>query len=176
MAYGVRFPETDQVISAGPQWIDTDRYDIDAKAPDADAATTTTDQLYLMLRGLLADRFKLKFHYESRDVAGYVLVVAANGPKLKKADVDEPMFYGNLVDGVIGKAAPMGALALQLGIKLGIPVLDRTQVTGRYDFSLSWDSIPSLLIRVQEQLGLKLESQRIPLDVLVIDGAAKPIE
>jgi uncharacterized protein (TIGR03435 family) len=191
-------------ISGGPGWIDTERYDVDGKADDPKA---DFDQLRLMLRSLLEDRFGLKVHRETRTTAVYALVVDKNGPKIKpSADQLSPDVHGPSAP---GSALPNhGALRFGPGSVIGNAVqlsffcsgflsdatervvIDRTKLTGRYDIKLHWapdesaanslgnsnagDSGPSIFTAVLEQLGLRLESTKAPVEVLVIDHAEKP--
>jgi uncharacterized protein (TIGR03435 family) len=187
-AYGVR---PDQV-SGGPKWIDSNHYDIEAKVVPADGATPqpiTKEERNLMLRSLLADRFKLVVHTESKEQPIYELVVAKNGPKLLPAKPDQPS-RTQITMGGSGKSsletAQISNLIYQLSSQLGRPVVDKTGLTGNYDIKLEWardsavssedgtstdPSGPSIFTAVQEQLGLKLVSAKGPVEILVIDHA-----
>jgi len=189
IAYGVK---PDQV-SGGPGWVDSDRYDIEAKVVAANGSTPqplTHEQSNLMLRSLLADRFKLVVHNETKEVPIYELVVAKNGPKLQPAKPDQPT---RMTIGSSGKATmeadQISALVYQLSLQVGRPVVDKTGLTGKYDIKLEWTrdsgpgsvdsasadvSGPSIFTAVQEQLGLKLVSSKGPVDTLVIDHAEQP--
>ena len=223
-------------IVGGPSWQSADKFDINAKAEDA---TLTTDQMLGLLKTLLADRFKLKLHTETREVPIYALVVARNdgktGAKLKASADNCPDFKVQQQQqlealakgGISGLAAMMpkpgetrpcaimplqtapgsigmrfsgqalSTLALLLTQLTGRPVVDKTGLTGSYDFDLIIDlqtllrvyaelgitvpplpqglpEGPSLMTQLQEDLGLKLDSQRGPGDVLVIDSAELP--
>jgi uncharacterized protein (TIGR03435 family) len=165
--------------------VDELRYDITARGdqPVAEPA------LLKMLQPLLADRFKLLFHRETRLVAGYTLTVVKAGIKAK---VSEPngRSGGNGGSGRIDSiGTPMSELIIRLSDLLQQPVVDRTQDTRRFDFHLRWspdtapagaESVasdgPSLATALEEQLGLKLVSQKVPADVLVIDRAELPSE
>ena len=186
-------------ISGGPGWIDTERFDVDGKADDPKA---DPDQLRLMLRSLLEDRFGLKVHRETRATAVYALVVDKNGLRIKpSADQLSPDVHGPSAP---GSALPNhGALRFGPGSVVGNAValsffcsgflsdaterlvIDRTKLTGRYDVQLHWtpdesavssgsDSGPSIFTAVREQLGLRLEPVKAPVEVLVIDYAEKP--
>jgi uncharacterized protein (TIGR03435 family) len=178
-------------VSGGPQWVwGVDRFDIQAKAENLEA---THQELLLMLQQLLADRFALRFHRESRMMAGAALAVAPNGPKFKVSAAGEnpPSFTAsgaainkfdaggskNLnLNTVIGRKMTMPQLAEALSrLPNGMPVADRTGLPGAYDFTLSWEPDEDLSRVVQEQLGLRLERQQVPVDVIVIDSATKPI-
>ena len=222
-------------ITGGPGWIASDRFDINAKVPDEframapPAPGSGPSPLGLMIRALLAERFKLVVHTETKDSPIYALVLARSdgklGPALKKSETDcapvfgaargrgpmpppgppapgEPMSCGIRIgpgNMAVG-GAPLSQVANSLGMFAGRIVQDRTGLTGNYDFNLTWtpDNMPqrppgapdvppqngvavdpngpSLFTAVQEQLGLKLDSQRGPVELLVIDRAEKPVE
>lgn len=182
-------------ISGGPKWFASDRYDIVAKAPDGAGQM----QLMQMLQALLADRFQLQFHREARLVTGYALVVAKSGPKLKEAAEGARAGTGMGRGMVNGTAAPMARLAEALARVLGCPVADETGLAGKYDFRLDWapadteplmqmpgampdpagrpaEAGPSVFSAIQEQLGLRLEARRAPVQVMVIDRLSRPTE
>jgi uncharacterized protein (TIGR03435 family) len=187
-------------ISGGPSWIGSDRYDINAKAeglPDR----VRPDVMRPLLRNLVEDRFKLKTHTESKEMPVYALVIGKSGSKLKASE-GEPgpslrMGRGQLT----GKKIAMAMLAQQLSQQLGRTVIDKTGLTGDFDFVLEWtpepgqgggafggpppppealpqadSSGPTLFTAVQEQLGLRLESQKGPVPILIIDSVEKPTE
>jgi uncharacterized protein (TIGR03435 family) len=173
-----------QLIKGGPDWALTgfDRYTIQAKAEDP--AKTTEAQLLEMLQTLLVERFKLKFHRETSEKAGYALVVGKNGPKLKTAKGEEiatsfgaqlKPFPGQPVE-LTARKYSMAMLANLLSQIGSGQVVDKTALTGEYDFRLSWDETngPALSTAVQEQLGLRLEPQKVPISMFVIDSAEKP--
>jgi uncharacterized protein (TIGR03435 family) len=187
-------------ISGGPSWAASseDVYDIAAKAPGDEAPPV--DRVRLMFQSLLADRFKLAAHRETRDLPLYELVVAKNGSKLKP-HVDDPKApkpepgkppSGGLVmtmpSGGQRRIAvtnrPLATLTSALAAQLGQPVVDKTGLTGAYDYTIEFtpagptvaadSDFPSLLVAVQEQLGLKLEPKKAPAEILVIDHAERP--
>lgn len=177
---------TDAQVSGGPKWMGSDRYDIDAKPPEA----ADTPQLLDMLKTLLAERFQLKLHSEKKDISGYALVVAKGGLKIPPLEGDGGAQTG-MGRGVIdAKRTHFDKLAELLGRTLGVPVADQTGVAGGFDFKLEWSpddraqkagdagaSIgPSLFTALQETLGLKLESRKASMDVLIVDNAEKPGE
>jgi uncharacterized protein (TIGR03435 family) len=220
LAYDVR----DLQVSGGPSWVDSERYDIEAKEPDSVVAelpklppNQRAEQLRLMVQSLLADRFKLKLRHESKEHPVYALVVAKNGPKLQEAKPGDT--YPNGMKGpdgvghagmmrmgpgqLAGQGTPMESLARLLSEQLGRTVLDQTGLKGNYDFTLQWtpeqgeammlkgpeggkpgtdnaappeSSGPSIFTAIQEQLGLKLESTKGPVEILVIDHVEKPSE
>ena len=221
-AYGV---QSFQVIG-GPSWITSDRFDVTAKAEGA----PPPEQMNLMLRSLLADRFKLVVRHEKRDLPIYTLVKARDdgqlGPALKPAAVDcgptgrgrggpppaAPGAAGLPPGPLTGCRAmiapgrleiggqPIAQLATLLANQVARPVIDKTGLTGSYDVQLSFlpdggrggpvgplppgapalppidPDAPSIFTALQEQLGLKLESGRGPVDVIVIDSVEPPTE
>jgi len=176
-------------IAGGPKWVGEDRYFIEAKA-----ATPAGDHdLMLMLRTLLAERFKLVVHREQRTIAGYKLVAGKNGLKAKVSTSGRSS--GNARRGRIdAEGYTMGQFALKLSEALHLTVADMTGISGKYDFKLEWtpddmqakapsddqrlvstsDNGPSIFAALQEQLGLKLESSKVPAEVLVIDSVERP--
>jgi uncharacterized protein (TIGR03435 family) len=176
MAYRIQ----DYQISGGPKWFDSETYDIDAKFP----AGATDQQVPQMLQSLLADRFHLAFHHETRTVSAYELVAAKNGPTLHEAPADKGQGLGSGPRMIRSKGASMAALVDKLGEMLECPVVDRTGLQGIYAFDLAFapiqpdpsgnDSGPSIFSALQEQMGLKLEKTKAPVEVTVIDRAEKP--
>lgn len=196
-SYGVR----DFQIAGGPSWLGSDRYDITAKPEGA----ASPEQVKVMVQALLADRFQLKLHRETKELPTYALVVAKGGPKFHASEVapegsNKPK--GTRIS--IGRGqftlegAAMAALANQLGQVLGRSVTDKTELTGNYDFKLEWTpdagqqgamrapggdgapvpetTGPSIFTALQDQLGLKLEATKGPVEILVIDRAEKASE
>jgi uncharacterized protein (TIGR03435 family) len=196
-------------ISGGPRWMDASRFDIVAQA-DADMGA---DALFLRLKTLLEDRFALKVHREVREQAVYLLTAAKNGPKLEHAEGTcaprdpnhperrpqpgerSPDYCGNMNRGrqsLEGRGEKLsdqngftlGTLTGQLSSILDRPVLDRTGLTGIFNFRLQWmpeqagdaAASPSIFTALQEQLGLKLEAGKGPVELLVIDQAEEPSE
>jgi uncharacterized protein (TIGR03435 family) len=176
---------------SGPDWIvnygSTDRYDIVAKA----AGPVASEQLQRMLGPLLADRFHLAFHRETRELPVFALVVAKDGPKFKPGDGGETSMRPDGTGGFFYKNYSMATLAAALSLMtaVGRPVLDRTGLPGGYTFNANLYDIPKGMDRVDikkamvendaifstlpAQLGLKLESQKAPIELLVIDRADK---
>jgi uncharacterized protein (TIGR03435 family) len=178
LAYDISIFSMDQHIVGIPAGISNERYDIDAKAENPSA---TGAELRLMLQNILADRFKVRLHEETLEVAGYTLLVGKGGPKLKTIDESRRDAVGSTRHRMIAVADTAATLATMLSSQLGQPVVDRTKITGNYAFNLSApepddQSPPSIFTALQEQLGLKLESQKVPTRVLVIDHAEKPSE
>ncbi len=203
----------------GPGWIDTERYDVAASL----APGTTKEQLAIMLRNLLQDRFKLSVHMETREMPMFELVPGKQpGPNLKRY-VEDPNFVGpppgEPLRGngepmprpggmmitmspdrrrVTASKHPMSQLAVMLAAELDRPVIDKTGLLGDWDYTIEFVSegpmanlgrqapaaggngpapavseVPSLQTAVQEQLGLKLESKRGPVEILVVDRGEK---
>jgi bla regulator protein BlaR1 len=192
---------TNDVVIGGPEWMRNDRYDIDARIPDADRAAwqnpvTQKPLLQAMLQAMYADRFKLVVHRAQKDTSTFALTIAKGGPKLKAADPNaRPPAGINLPGGAtfINSRgtftfynAPMAALAVVLSNVAGRPVQDATGLSGRYDFSFDRganvsaadgsDSGPSLFTNLQQQLGLRLESRKASVETLVIDHIERPSE
>ena len=207
-AYGVH----DTQIVGGPNWINTDRFDIAAKAADSMPSTAFRDQARLMLRPLLTERFKLVLHRETREIPVYGLVLARGdrtfGPQFRRSDDTDCDVTDKSLPTAAGVAEPRPPLPCGAGfswsghiagrlMELSMLVssvsswtdrviLDRTALTGTFDWDLQWTQAPlaadiaaapsglSLFTAIQEQLGLKLEGQRGSVDVLVIDSASRP--
>jgi uncharacterized protein (TIGR03435 family) len=197
-AYGA-FPGA---ISGGPAWIDSDLYDILAETP-AEVRPNLNEQMK-MLRKLLADRFNLTLHREQREFSIYALTVAKNGSKLKQSTVSPDATPGGPPPLVFmlsperarlpGHNATMAELAAVMQrAALDRPVVDRTGLSGRYDFDLEWTPDetqfggtvptgnpeppkPDLFSAIQQQLGLRLEATKGPIEALVIDRVERPSE
>jgi uncharacterized protein (TIGR03435 family) len=211
VAYDVR----DFQISGGPGWVGSERYDVNAKAEGSASSAsvpeyprnitdaqrkTNQEQMRQRLQALLADRFQLTIHRETKEAPVYALVVAKNGPKLQESKEGGPrlmMGRGQLN----GQGALMEMLANVLSGQLGRPVLDKTGLQGKYDFKLEFTpdpgqgagpfgglgpgpdappppdpNGPSLFAAIQEQLGLRLESTKGPVEMIVIDRVEKSSE
>jgi uncharacterized protein (TIGR03435 family) len=191
-AYNVK----DYQISGGPGWANSEIYDIVAKA-DANAATP---QLKVMLQTLLKERFKLMLRHETKDAPIYQLVVAKGGSKIKEDTTSARVTMGITGRGhAIGQKASIAMLVQTLGTLTGRPVVDKTGLASTYSFKMDWTpdpgeggppsmagvaevapppdpNGPSLFTALQEQLGLKLESAKGPVESLVIESAEKPSE
>jgi uncharacterized protein (TIGR03435 family) len=173
-------------IVGGPDWLDSIRFEIVAKA---DQPIDDDGQLMVMMQSLLADRFKLAVHQETRTLPAYVLEVGKNGAKLKKSEGGEAKTNsGHDSNGVAtmdAMAITMDRFAEVLSRQMDLPVVNRTGLEGIFDLKLRWspinsrptaaDSGPTIFTAIQE-LGLRLQSQKTPLAVLVIDRAEKPTE
>ncbi|HEY3825406.1 MAG TPA: TIGR03435 family protein, partial [Bryobacteraceae bacterium] len=165
---------------SGPSWLNDERYDIVAKA----ASPVRTDELRQMLRTLLAGRFQLQVHRETKELPVYTLVTAQSGPKLHKAEPDSNTDMRGENGSFVfrGTSMPQFAEDLSTLSQVDRPVLDRTGIPGTFDFSLKFGDSndemkralvagdgPSLFTIIQEQLGLKLDAQKGPVEMLVID-------
>ena len=195
MLIGFAYDVRDYQIAGGPNWLDSAKYNVEAKPDVPRPAEHNAARMRLMAQSLLAERFKLAIHRETKELPVYDLVVAKGGPKLKKA-ANTAEASGRRGRGLLtGVAADMPLLVNQLSQQLGRSVIDKTGLTGKYDFKLEWTpdpgelrfpaggpdappppdlSGPSIFTAVQEQLGLKLESVKGPVEILVIDHAEKP--
>lgn len=179
-AYELRL---DQI--SGPGWLNTERYDVAAKTD----SPSTEQQLRLMLQTLLAERFKLVFHRETKILPVYELVAGKGSSKLREAKGDEKSELSVTRASYALHHASMSELAERL-VELGAvdhPVADRTGIQGSFDFSLSfpegWRPGPtsdrsgiSIFSILEEQLGLKLELRKSPVETLVVDQAERPSE
>ncbi len=181
-AYGV----LDFQIVGGPRWLDTDRFDVEATTGRPEPIRLSA--LGPLLRGLLADRFHLVTHKETREMQTYVLAVDKGGTKLRQttgvpaqsmSGVNQRATSGTAK--MIGEGVTMSALAYRIAEQqpfLGRTVLDKTGLTGFYDFTLEWeagqDAGSSILNALRTQLGLKLASEKSAVEVLVIDSADRP--
>lgn len=206
-------------ISGGPDWLTSERYVIDAKmdAATADALQKLSREdrglaRQQMLRALLTDRLKLTVHRETKELPVYFLVIAKNGPKLQQAKPDDTYPNGfkgpdgiPLGGGVMStngnqvsqtttaQGVPIADLARSLSGRLSRAVLDRTGLTGKYDFTLNSavdrgqfqgaadgqppavpPDAPFLFEAIQQQLGLRLESGKGPVEIIVIDHVERP--
>jgi uncharacterized protein (TIGR03435 family) len=174
-----------RLVLGGPAWLDDQLYDLTAKLPPG----ALKDRVPVMLQTLLAERFKLAVHRETKEQRVYFLVVAKNGPKLKETlaadDQGVQQLRGDRLTvqlvrgGIMGHSMHMGALAASLADVAGYQVVDHTALTGMFDINLKWtpeDSKgigPDLFTAIQEQLGLKLESGKAPVEMLMIDHAER---
>jgi uncharacterized protein (TIGR03435 family) len=195
--------QEDQIVG-GPDWLGTDRFDIEARAADMPGAPTP--ELLEMLRSLLTDRFALQTHREMREIAVFALVRAGRdgelGPELRPTacpdlaiDLSRPKPCANVSTGFGAlnvRGMPFGQLTQFLSPYIERVLIDRTGLDGRYDFTLRWSpeqtpgaaatpappignpDRPSIYTALQEQLGLKLESTREQVEVLVIDSVQHP--
>lgn len=189
--YGTSRITTDEQVSGLPGWARSDRFDIHAKIDDETLAALRKlpmkeqwRQRQFMLQGLLADRFKLKIRHETKDLPIYALVVAKKGFKLSESQSTKSGGWAG--GGQINfTASRIDNFAFTLSGEVGRIVVDKTGLAGKYDIILKWtpeeqqgspDAGPSILTALQEQLGLKLESTKGPVDTFVVDSVEKPSE
>jgi len=175
-------------IIGAPSWTQDEYYDIEAKVDEADVAAfakLSSPQRWDMLQQVLVERFGLKYHFESRDFPSFNLVIAKGGPKLTESKPDTKPY-----------AMPTGHLQMEyrhlsmqnlcnmaLSTEAQALVIDKTGLTGTYDFTLHWsrsDEVnsdePLIFTAVQEQLGLKMVPVIVPTKVWVIDHIERPPE
>ncbi len=192
-AYGVQ----DKQVLEGPAWMQTDKFDIAAQ-PDI-PGTPDRDQVRSMIQKLLADRFQLKFHRDSKELSAYVLTVGKNGPKMDKSAADAGnlpgLFFRGLGALTVTNATMEDFCGLMQEAVLDRPVVDHTGLAGKWNFLLKWtpdqsqfggmgvkvpppsdaaDAPPPLFTAIQEQIGLKLEAGKAQVPVLEIDHVEKP--
>lgn len=190
--------KNDQLVGL-PKWAADTHFDINAKVVDPDVQAMkkqTPEQRGEMVQQLLAERFGLKVHRETRVLPVYDLVIAKGGTKLKDVSKDDPnrkvsgMGPGMMRMGpssLNGVGVEMASLVNALSRRLERMVIDKTGLTGKYDFSLTWQgeagpeasteaTAASIFTAVEEQLGLKLEGAKAPVDVLVVDHLEMPSE
>jgi len=176
-------------ILEGPAWMDTTRFDIEAKSGsemDGLLKTMSSEEWRRlrrrMVQALLAERYSLKLHPETRVLPAYDLVVSKGGSKLEMSKADGRT-VGSGADHFNGKGLTSTLIAEELSQIAGRVVVDKTGLSDRYDFKLRWtpdgapasdESPPSFFTAVQEQLGLKLEPAKEPVPVLVIDHIELP--
>ncbi len=189
-AYGM-FNSLDDKFIGVPAWAKTERFNIDAKVDPADLDTFRKldfSHRQQMVQALLVDRCHLQAHNETRDQPIYALSIAKGGPRLSPAksnDDPEAIFTIGSPGKITASQSELPQLVSQLTQALGRTVEDRTGLTGKYDFTLTWtpedqssDSTAgtSLFTALQEQLGLKLSPDKAPVPVLVIDHLERPSE
>ena len=188
-------------LTGGPAWTESDKFDMTGK-PDA-PGQPNVDQMKIMIQKLLADRFQLKFHLEKRDLSAYAVRITKAGAKIIRSQDDPkglPGFYfGRAASGttLTFRNSPMSQITAVLQNFLDQPVVDQSGLSERYDFTLTFtldsaqaarlggllapaadnpDAAPDVFAAFQQQLGLKLESTKAPVDVMVIDKVEKPSE
>jgi len=186
LAFAYDLPETRMI--GGPAWIDSDKWDVEAKAGsevDAQIKAASDDarraEKQQMVQALLADRFQLTTHHEARELPVYALVVAKGGAKLGAVQENGTSISRANDHIAVQGGDSVGLLADQLALVLGRVVLNQTGLVGRYDLKVKWareDSAdasgPSIFTALEEQLGLKLEPRKAPVDVVVVDKVAMP--
>jgi uncharacterized protein (TIGR03435 family) len=183
-------------IVGGPDWIRTERWDITAKSESVEGRLPRAEE-NPMVQALMRDRFQLKVHKETREMPIYALAVAKSGSKLAASTAEESEFR-TAAGSYSVKKGRMDALVALLARQLGRVVVDQTELKGEYDYELTWtpdpgeggpESIgmgpqvprqheetngPSIFTALQQQLGLRVVSQKGPVEVVVIDGVERP--
>lgn len=188
-------------LTGGPAWMESDKFDVTGK-PDT-PGQPNTDQLKMMIQKLLANRFELAFHREKKELSVYAITAVKTGAKLKKSESDPSslpgLFFGRAPNGMsfnVRNATLAEVASVLQGNVLDKPVVNQTGLNEKYDFTLTFtpdagqmagfgpappapatadlDAAPDLFTAFQQQLGLKLESTKAPVDVLVIDKVEKP--
>jgi uncharacterized protein (TIGR03435 family) len=167
----------------GPAWIDSDRFDINATGPDAPGTARAR------LRALIEQRFRLHYHRENRPMSVYHMDIATGGFKLKPLEGEPNGTTNNGRGDLYVSRADIARFTEVLSRQTDYPVIDRTGLTGIYDFNLKWtpdeqraatddpSAPPSLQIALREQLGLRLQPAKAPVEMFVVDSASRnPIE
>jgi bla regulator protein blaR1 len=221
-AYGLPLKGSDDRLQGAPGWLSSERYDIEAKMDDetVDALNKLSGDerkaaVQQMVLKLFAERCRFAAHSETRDLSLYTLVIGKNGSKLREDDsgaaTDDGSARGAKPSGMrmmgrggplVGQGVPISMLVTALAAMTGRTVVDKTGLTGKYDFSLQWSpddnpganllkdsgtgssgdsaapaldsNFPSLFTAIQQQLGLKLEAGKGPVEVIVIDHIERP--
>jgi uncharacterized protein (TIGR03435 family) len=188
IAWAYSLPEYQ--VSGGPSWVTSDRFDIEAKS----AIPASVEQMREMLRNLLADRFKVAVHREAGAIRAYALTVDKGGPKLgpqiHATAAGEPYPAGK--SGVLVSRGSLKQFASTITIYLKVQfpaagqapliepeplaVVDQTNLAGSYDITVDMNRTRDWFVVLEEQLGLKLQARKIPMEMLVIDKAEKPSE
>jgi bla regulator protein BlaR1 len=179
-------------ISGGPAWINTDQWDIEAVADDGAVLQTVNFEnpdkptpASLMVQSLVENRFQFRFHSETKELPVYELTVARNGPKIKLSKDQGPGTRKGGRGEIELQAYPFATFVYLLARQLDHALIDKTNLKGLYDIKLQWSTElkaesssdrPSIFTALQDQLGLKLESAKGPVEVLVIDSVSKPSE
>jgi len=178
------FDVEDYQISGAPRWVGSTNYNIEAKMPQG--VEVSREDIPELLLSLLRTRFQLQYHRETVEMTEYALEVDRQGLKIKTDNgIDESFSDTNSRSGIVtlkARKIPMSDLAYSLRRQLGRPVTDKTQVSGNFDFDLTWStedaldgSVPSLFTALQK-LGLRLVSMKGPVETVVIDRIDKASE
>ena len=191
-AYGIHPKQ----ITGGPDWVESDKFDVLA---ESDSESPPNPKLLKpMVQKLLADRLRLSFHRGTKELAVYEILPGKNGPKVTKSSSDNNSAPGVGFKGLGAMTVKNATIADFAGFLqryvMDRPVVDRSGISGRYDFTLDWTpdefqlssragqsptlaaDAPDLYTAIQQQLGLKLQSAKLPIEVLVVDRVAKPSE
>ena len=173
---------------SGPAWLQSDHFDVMARADEPVAV----EQLKLMMQSLLAERFKLSFHRQDKELRSFLMTIAKGGHKMHESAPGETQSRQNSAIGTIVKAMTMGEFANFIAGPLQLPVVEMTGLTGRYDFALDFTPyLPAnervmnvefaeangiIVAAMQGELGLKLESKKEMVNVMVVDRVERPSE
>jgi uncharacterized protein (TIGR03435 family) len=173
MLIAIAYKVDSRLIQGGPAWLDSTSYDVVAKLPP----DTPKERIPEMLATLLTERFKVAVHRETKEQRAYFLVVGKDGPKLKEGTGSN---HGQISPGgMMGRAMPASVIAGLLARIVGYQVVDKTGLKGTYDFDVrfapenSKESGPDIFAAIQEQLGLKLEPGKAPVETLIVDHAER---
>lgn len=196
LAYGLNGYQ----IAGGPSWIDAEKFDVDARVDDSMVSQLQKlthlqqqKQMALMLRSLLADRFKLQVTRSMKEAPAFALVIAKGGPKFKETPPPDPQSdrdYSPQSTGPNGvviqmNGKPMSVFMIYLAVAVpGRPVIDQTGLKGTYAFTLRYspsdsppeNGPPSIFTALEEQLGLRLENTKAPVDIVNVDHIEEPTE
>jgi uncharacterized protein (TIGR03435 family) len=184
LAFGVK----DYLVERAPGWVDGERFDIAAKS--ANPKKTSFEEEQSQVRELLEDRFRLAAHRETKQMPVYLLVVGKGGPKLTAHNDGSGARTRKGCGHLAGTRLTMDVIATVLSRQFERDVINRTGLPGKYDFQLDWTpdagpcpgadgaavNLPSIFTAVQQQLGLKLESAKGAVEILVIDRVERPSE
>lgn len=188
LAYDVQ----ENQIVGGPAWIATEKWDIEARGDDS--VSYSAEETRRMVQTLLEERFALRIHRELQQRPAYILTVAKRGPKFKAPDQFGPINYQVTTNSIRLERGDLARLAQLLSSALGLPVIDRTGLSGHFNLALQWDDAPvgggslpgvdaasppgdrngSIFAAIQDQLGLRLEAQRAAVEVIVVDRFERP--
>jgi uncharacterized protein (TIGR03435 family) len=180
-------------LAGGPDWITTDKFDLDANG----GSTASLDEMRQMLRTLLEDRFKVMTHRETRQIDGFTLIRMRPdrlGPNLRASTLDCSISFSSEPRCREGRITftdtreewkaigiPSAVIARDVSASVNKPISDNTQLSGTFDLELRWSpemaqspELPSIYTALQEQLGLRLQSTRVPVEVLVVDHIERP--
>jgi uncharacterized protein (TIGR03435 family) len=194
LAYDVKLRS---LISGLPDWAGSEHFDITGKVGQSDiAAFQKLGNAFQLLQPILADRFKMQSHFETREMPVYELVLDKNGPKFAAAEFalapggEHEVGMSSDKGEIRTMGVPIDRFTQALSTQLGRPVIDKTGLRGHYAFNLTWSpdseasttdtappadiSGPSIFTAVQEQLGLKLQSAKDPVKILVVDHIEQP--
>jgi uncharacterized protein (TIGR03435 family) len=161
---------------SGPDWLSTVHFDINAKLP----RKSSFPEMRHMMQALLIERFGLAVHHETRTMQGYALVTAKNGPKIQPVAGDGGHSTNSSRGKIVAERMTIAQLADTLSRQLKQPISDMTRLAGVFTFTLTYapdsseerpagEAGPSVYSALQEQLGLRLEARKIPVDVVVVD-------